>query len=227
MSRPYFRTPADQVPRRGATSHRAGFDQARRVDNLERGFMGQIANDTDELNMYRALGSSILTYPYDPGGLVSTTDDSQSLTNQLTFLTAVYLPTPATATGVCYYVETAGVGTWTTAKVGIYDASGTRLAQSTNDTSLLKATGFIQKAFSATVDLDRGVHYLAILRDASATTTTPTIAGRTAFSSALANLLTSSSYPRALSFSGQTDLASSYTLSSGTLGAGQRWLGLY
>ena len=188
--------------------------------------MGQIANDTDELNLYRALGSSLLTYPFDPGGLVSTTDHSLTLTNQTTYLVAVYLPTPATATGLCYYVETAGVGTWTTAKVGIYDASGTRLAQSTNDTSLLKATGFIQKAFSATVELDRGVHYLAVLRDASATTTTPKLAGRTAFAADLTNLLTASSYPRSTSFTGQTDLSASLTLSSGAP-VGTRWLGLY
>ena len=229
MSRPFLPPNAftDTVPRRGATSSHAGLDVYRRLEALERGFTAHIANDTDELNMYRALGSRLLTYPFDPGMCVNTTNHSIVLTNQQLFLVAVYLPSPATATGVCYYVETAGVGTWTTAKIGIYSAAGTRLAQSTNDTSLLKATGFIQKAFSATVSLERGIYYLAMLRNASVTTTTPKIVARDAFATTLQNVLCNASYPRATSFAAKTDLDASLTLSSGSLNTATRWLGLY
>lgn len=229
MSKPYFRGAENQnrIPRRGATSHKAGFDQHRRLDNVERGFTGHISNDTDELNIYRSLGSSILTYPYDPGGLWDTTNDVAAFANQVNYLVAVYLPHAVTATGVCYYVQTLGAGTWTTAKIGIYSSTGTLLASSTNDTALFKATGFIQKAFSSTVSLEKGVYYLSALINASVFTTAPLLAGRKAFANTLSNVLTGSSNPRATTFTGATDLASSLTLSSGTLPVSTRWLGLY
>ena len=155
MSKPFFRSSAftDLVPRRGATSHKAGLDTYRRLDAVERGAIGAVANDTDELNMYRTLGSSLLTYTFDPAWCIDTTNHSLAFTDGLLFCVAMYLPTAATATGLCYYVQTAGVGTWTTAKVGLLNSAGTRVAVSSNDTSLFKATGFIQKAFSSTVEL--------------------------------------------------------------------------
>jgi hypothetical protein len=229
MSKPYFRGAENQnrIPRRGATSHKAGFDQHRRLDNAERGFTGHISNDTDELNMYRALGATILTYPFDPGDLIDTTNHALGLTNQVNYLVAAYLPHAVTATGICYYVQTAGIGTWTTAKIGIYSSAGTLLASSSNDTALLKATGFIQKAFSSTVALEKGVYYLAVVLNASVLTTAPKLAGRNSFATNLANVLCGSSTPRATSITGATDLATPLTLSSGTLNTGTRWLGLY
>lgn len=229
MGKPFFRDNAftDQVPRRGAASSKAGLDNYRRLDAVERGFAGHISNDTDELNLYRALGSTLLTYTFDPGLMANTTDHSGVLSDGLLYLAAMYLPKRATATGLAYYVETAGVGTWTTAKVAILSKSGTRLAVSTNDTALCKATGLIQKGFSSTVDLEKGLYYAAIMIDWSAVTTSPKLGSRNTFASSLTNLLCASTNPRACTFSGQTDISSSYTLSSGTLSSAQRWFGLY
>lgn len=230
MSRPRFRNRAfsDHVARRGATTHRAGLDPARRLANTEAALQSGIGLDTDELNLYRALGSSLLTYNFDPGMCANATDHQAPLTTGNVYLQAVYLPTPATVTGVAYYVNTAGVGTWNASgnKVGVYSAGGTRLAVSANDSTKFTSTGFKQFAFTGTVDLDRGVHYLAIVNSRSATTTSPQIACRTSFATTLGSVLTAASFPRGCAFV-DTDLAVSYTLSAGNISSVQRWLALY
>lgn len=228
MSRPYHRPKpfTDLVARRGATSHKAGFDQARRIDNVERALSSHVGNDTAELNLYRALGSTVLTYTFDPCILVNTTDHTGGLTTGTTYASAVYLPQRATITGMGVYVETAGVGTWTICKVGLYSAAGTRLAVSTNDTSLYKSTGVTEKAFSSTYDAEKGIYYVAINNTRSATTTMPRLATRRTFSSGLVNLRTSSSYPRSVAMT-DTDLSASYTWSSGALGGTQIFAYLY
>ena len=87
--------------------------------------------------------------------LVNTTDHTGGLYDGHHVCVSGVPPQRATITGMGVYVETAGVGTWTICKVGLYSAAGTRLAVSTNDTSLYKSTGVTEKAFSSTYDAER------------------------------------------------------------------------
>lgn len=230
MTRPRFRhaAPADLVTRRGATTHRVGPDQARRLANAENALQSSIGVDTDELNLYRALGSSLLAYNFDPGILFNTSDHVLSLTTGTVYFMAVYLPVPTTVTGVGFYVQTAGVGTWSATgnRVGLYSSAGTRLAMSGSDSTYFTSTGFKQRAFTATLNADRGLYYIAIMNSRSATTTTPGIAGRAGFATSTQNLLTAAAFPRCVQ-AADTDLSASYTFSSGTLNSGQRWACLY
>lgn len=229
MSAPRFPTNpfTDIVPRRGATSSKAGLDTYRRLAAMEQTMAANTSVDTDALNLYRSLGSSILGFTFDPGALGNTTDNSVALTSATMYLGAIYLPAPATLTGVTTYCETAGVGTWGITRVGLYGVDGTRLALSLSDTSAWKATGFYSKDFSATYDADRGLYYAAILNIRTATTTAPKLASRNAFASGLQSLRTAAAFPRVTSFTGQTDLPTSVTLSSGSITTASRWMGLY
>lgn len=229
MSTPRF--PAnpftDIVPRRGATSSKAGLDTYRRLSAVEQAVGANTSVDTDALNLMRALGSSIIGWTFDPGVCTNATDNTAALGSGTLFLYAVYLPSPATITGVSTYVQTAGVGTWGINKVALYGADGTRLAQSASDTSAWKALGLYDRAFSATYDADRGLYYIALLHIRTATTTIPRLASRNSFATTLANVRTASSFPRAAFFSAQTDMPASLTLSSATLSNVQLWMGLY
>lgn len=231
MSRPRFRNRplTDHVPRRGATTHRAGLDPARRLANAEAALQSSIGVDTDELNLYRALGAGVLTYNFDPSICANTTDHATQIGTGYVFMQAVYLPVPATITGVMYYVQTAGVGTWaaTGNAVGVYSASGARLCYSANNLSLYKSLGLQTTAVTTgTFDLDRGLYYVALGHNRSATTTAPKLAGRISFASSLANLQTATAFPRSF-YMTDTTLSASYTYSSGTLGQGNVWVGLY
>lgn len=237
MSRPRFRhsSPADLIARRGATSHRAGLDSPRRLANVESALQSGIGVDTDELNIYRVLGSSLLTYNFDPGVIVNTTDystlfTSASGTSGTAYFMAVYLPVPATVTGVATIQTIQGSGTFTIGRVGVYSATGTRLCYSNNDTALWKsAAGTLVQTplVNGTMTLDRGLYYIALLNCRSATTTAPQIGSRNTLYTASANVLTQAANPRFVAFTAQSDLAASYTWTGGTLGNITRWVGLY
>lgn len=229
MSTPRFRPNPfiDLVPRRGATSSKAGLDTYRRLASVEQSVSANTSVDTDALNLYRALGSSILGFTFDPGICGNTTDNSFALTSGTVYLGAIYLPSPATITGITTYCETAGVGTWGITRVGLYDADGNRVALSASDLTAWKTVGFYDRDFSAAYDAERGIYYAAILNIRVSTTTAPKLAGRIAFASGLQSVRTSAAFPRVISFASQTDLPSSLTLSSGSALTASRWMGFY
>lgn len=229
MSTPHFpENPfTDVVPRRGATSSKAGFDTYRRLAAVEQAMGANTSVDTDALNLMRALGSSIIAWTFDPAICTDTISHIKSLVDGSLYVFAVYLPSPATVTGVSTYVYTAGVGTWGTSKVALYGADGARLAQSNSDTSAWKATGLYDRAFSATYDADRGLYYVAFLNVRTATTTAPQLACRNSFSTALSNVRTAASFPRSCLFPAQTDMPASLTFSSANLSTSPIWAGLY
>jgi hypothetical protein len=229
MSNPRF--PAnpftDMVPRRGATSSKSGLDTYRRLASVEQAVSSNTSVDTDSLNLMRAMGSTVLGWSYDPGFCETTTaTHTGQLASGTLYVVAVYLPTPATVTGVLTHTAIAGVGTWTIGKAAIYDTAGTRLAVSANSTTIWKSLNLNQIPMSATVDLDRGVYYCAVLNVRSTTTTAPSLTSRNGYSD-LQNVLTAANYPRAAFITGQTDMPASITLSSFSLSTGSRWMGLY
>lgn len=230
MSTPRFPTNpfTDVVPRRGATSSKAGFDTYRRLAAVEQAVSSNTSVDMDSLNLYRALGAGVRAWTYDPGFLETTVaTHTGTLTSGTIYAAAVYLPSPATITGVLTYTSTAGVGTWTRGRVAVYDANGsTRLAWNNNDLTLWKTLGLNQIPFTGTVDLDRGLYYVALINVRSATTTTPAIASRNGQTD-LQNLLVDAKYPRTMALAGQADLQTSYDFSTFTLSSGARFMGLY
>lgn len=94
---------------------------------------------------------------------------------------AIYLPEPTTLTGVKFYQRTSGVYTAdNTNAVALYTISGTTLTQvavSTNNGNLWKGTsGTWQKEpFATPYVAAAGVYYVALIWNASATTTAPDI----------------------------------------------------
>lgn len=229
MSTPRFRPNpfTDQVPRRGSTSSKAGLDTYRRLAAIEQAVSANTGVDMDSLNLYRSLGSDLLAYSYDPGFCETTlATHSGALASGSIYATAVYLPARATVTGAITHVATAGVGTWTRGRIGIYDVAGNVLERNNNDLSLWKSTGLIQEPFNAPVDLERGVYYVLYINVRSATTTTPALTSRNGYSE-LQNVLTQTAFPRAMVLTGQSDLGTSYAFSSFSLSTGSRWVGLY
>lgn len=229
MSTPRF--PAnpftDIVPRRGATSSKSGLDTYRRLAAVEQTVASNTSVDMDSLNLYRALGSSIKAWTYDPGFLETTTaTHTATLTSGTIYAAAVYLPSPATITGACTYTAIAGVGTWTRGRIGVYDAAGNVLARNNNSLTLWKATGFDQIPFSSTVNLDRGLYYILLINVRSTTTTTPSLASRNG-QTELQNVLTTTANPRTMALAGQADLVTSYNFTTFSASSGARWMGLY
>jgi hypothetical protein len=216
----------DLVPRRGATSSLAGLDTYRRLAALEQSVAANTSVDTDSLNLVRAMGSSVRAWAFDPGYCTTASTNTAIVATGILYAVAVYLPSPATVTGVLTHTATAGVGTWTIGKAAIFDSSGTRLAVSNNSTTIWKSTGLNQIAMSSTIDLDRGVYYCAFLNVRSATTTAPELSSRNGYA-ALQNLLTDADVPRAAAITGQSDMPTSITLSALTPSTATRWTGLY
>jgi len=229
MSTPRFRQNPfiDQVPRRGATSSKAGLDTYRRLASVEQAVSANTGVDMDSLNLYRALGSGILAWAFDPGFCETTTATHTGvLISGSIYTVAVYLPAPATVTGVCTHVSIAGVGTWTRGRVAVYDTAGNRLAWNNNNLSLWKSLGMQQEPFDAPVQLNRGVYYISLINVRSATTTAPSLTSRNGHAD-LQNVLTTAAFPRAMTIAAQSDLVTSYDFSTFTLSSGSRWAGLY
>lgn len=232
MSTPRFRPNpfTDMVPRRGATSSKAGLDTYRRLAAVEQTIGANMSVDTDSLNLYRAMGSGVLAWTYDPGYCINATVSASSHTMEMLsgymYLGAVYLPSPATVTGVATYCTTAGVGTWTRGKIAILSATGTRLAFCNTDASLWKSTGLIQKPLFSPIDLDRGLYYAACLNVRSATTTIPKLAARAGYSD-LQNLLTQTGLFRSGVITGQSDIADPYDLTTASLSQTAFWAAFY
>jgi hypothetical protein len=194
---------------------------------MEQAAAANTSVDTDSLNMMRALGSTVLGWSYDPGFCETTTaTHSGAMASGSLYVVAVYLPAPATVTGVLTHTAIAGVGTWTIGKAAIYDTAGSRLAVSANSTTIWKTANLNQIPMTATIDLARGMYYCAVLNVRSATTKAPSLTSRNGYSD-LQNVLTAANYPRAAVLTGQTDIPASITLSSFALSAGSRWAGLY
>jgi len=230
MSQPRFRPNAftDLVRRPGATNHRAGLDATRRLANLELGFRSNVTNDPDDSNILRMLGSSCMGFSLGPSSLSSSTVDVVGLSDNVAFFSAVPIPVGGTITGVGVYVYQAFVGTIVTAKLGLYDSSGARVGVSANSTTRFKTTGLVEADFTTPIsDASPGLYYAAGIFDVSAITTNCQIGAKQSFSNALTNLRCAAAAPRAVTFSAQTDLAASYTWSSGTTAQYTRFFYVY
>lgn len=227
MSTPRFRPNpfTDIVPRRSATSSKSGLDIYRRLTAMEQAVAANTSVDTDALNMMRLMGASVRAWAYDPSVIADDALFRAELSNQVAYALAMYLPSPATITGLMTHVQVAGVMTQTTGQVAVYDAAGTRLAISTHDANLWKTTGLVEKAFPSTIDLDRGLYYGVFLSVRSSTTTAPQLSARGKFAE-LNNVKTVTAFRRAI-FANATSLPSLIDFSPWSSSAAMRWCGLY
>jgi hypothetical protein len=179
------------------------------------------ANDTDGLNYGypQAVGEQTLMRALGYDGLCMScpideaSGASVALVDGKVIYQAVYLPYRATITGVYFLQRVSGTSTMTTAKVGLYTYSGgtlTRVASSSNDTTLFKGTAdtFTKKAFSATYDAVPGLYYVALFADWSVAGTVPTLGLRASYGLGLPAAM---SQAMGYAVTGQTDLDASET----------------
>jgi hypothetical protein len=109
--------------------------------------------------------------------------------------------------------------------VGLYDASGTLLATSGDQTTAFGSTGTKTAALTAPVTLDVGSYYVAFLANGAGTQ--PSVAGGGGVSSTInAGLSTGTARYLGPIGSGQTALPSSITLGSGPTNIAGRWAAL-
>lgn len=126
---------------------------------------------------------------------------------------------------ITYYVETAGTAlTAGQCLVGLYDASGNRLAVSADQATNLATTGGKTAALTASVTLAVGSYYVAFL--ANGTGTIPNVAGAGGNSS-LANINLTTAASRSLNTgTGNTSLPTTIALGSQTTNFAVRWAAL-
>jgi len=137
------------------------------------------------------------------------------------------LPASATVTNILIGISVAGA-TLTAGQnfAGLYNSSGTLLAQTADQTSAWGGTGLITMPLTAAQSLTAGTYYTALLTNG---TTGPTVL-RGLSLSALANVVnlgfTATNARWATSGSGLTSLPGSVTMSSRTIQGTTWWIGL-
>jgi hypothetical protein len=183
---------------------------------------------------FAALGSAIKAQSIDCNLQQATT--SLTLTTGFVRYMAVYLPTPATLTGVKLLMRTKGSYTANNNnRVGLYSYSAgtlTLVASSANDGTLWQtATSgtLFSVPFSSTYAAAAGVYFVGFIYSSSAQTTAPVIgAGVTLPVSAQTSADFTNSAFLTGSISGQTDIATSTQAASGvTAQTTMPWVSVY
>lgn len=181
------------------------------------------------LNMYAALGGSILAEPlYSAEKAIV----NSSLFDGNVRGVAVWLPKDATLTGVKWFQSTQGDYVADNYNgIGLYSYAGgtmTLVASTTNDGNIWKAAGtaWASKAFSSTYAAAAGLYFVAVVYNNSAQTTGPQIAAGANGNSNLVGVDFTNSAKISWLISGTT-LPSSQAM-SGVSGSNQNYyLGLY
>lgn len=201
--------------------------------NANRIWTGGESLDKDILGM-QALGSAIIAEPIG-FNLSSSGGNAFNLNNQIAWFTAIYLPKPATLTGLCFSLSQAFVGTGNNNNVvGLYSYSAgtlTRVAISTANNNLFKATAktIVKTAFTGTYAAVAGVYYGAFLYCQSAQTTAPAAYGSGSnntdvFQSGMD--FTNSAFLSG-TLSGQTNLPTSQAASGISKSTQKPWMAVY
>jgi len=172
---------------------------------------------------------TIETNPTDHGALAWTADPygnsgSTGLTSGLPFMSKVWIREPSTLSNVMMSITTAGSGLTAAQNfVGIYNAAGTRIAVSADQTAAFGGTGLVTAAMTAPVAVTPGPYYLTFLCNG----TTPPILARGAVAGSGASTvnfgLTAATGRYATGPAAQTSLPASITMASRTLSAICMW----
>lgn len=198
-----------QIPVAGAT---AGTFTAGNDGRLLQAFNGQ-----PKLNNY-------VTWNHDPLLIQGTAGTNTSGT---IYLHKVYLGPGQTATGVALNVQTAGA-TLTSGQnlLGLYDATGARVATTADQSTAWTTTGYKQASFTvAHTPSTGGFYYVAVL---AVGTTAPAFSQQANASQTIYNANTSAgTFKHCADGAGQTSLPSSITLGSTTSTAVNTWVAIF
>jgi len=136
-----------------------------------------ISDANQTISAFQYLGSSIKFFPIGVSSFIQATTNLQFINTRI-FLTAIYVPTTTTVTGVKWITGSAG-----TAYVGGANYNGialysynvgtglcTRIDSTASDANTWTTAGFNSKAFVTTASLSQGVYYLAAICNGTATT---------------------------------------------------------
>ena len=126
---------------------------------------------------FQYLGSSIKFFPIGVNSFIQATTNLQFINTRI-FLTAIYVPTTTTVTGVKWITGSAGtsyVGGANYNGIALYSynvGTGlcTRIDSTASDANTWATAGFQSKAFVTTASLSQGVYFLAAICNGSATT---------------------------------------------------------
>lgn len=148
------------------------------------GFQGPTGNDQPDefIRGYNLLGSEIKTTNLCIPSAFQVTS-AITLTDETLHLTAVYLSTAQTVTGVIWEQATQGVYTATGVNnLALYSISGgtlTRVAYTANDGLIWKEADdtVVKTPFIATYNASAGVYYIGVHYNNSAQTTAPQLSG--------------------------------------------------
>jgi hypothetical protein len=133
------------------------------------------ANQT--ISAFQYLGSSIKFFPIGVNSFIQATTNLQFINTRI-FLTAIYVPTTTTVTGVKWVQGSAGssyVGGANYNGIALYSynvGTGlcTRMDSTASDANTWSTAGFQSRAFVNQISLTQGVYYLAAVCNGTATT---------------------------------------------------------
>lgn len=144
------------------------------------GYLTAASSYENDYVVLQDLGSAIKGYV--PGNAINTTNGTLTMANTTAYFTCVYVPAPATITGVNVWMNTAGSYTSTGYNgVGLYTLNKTTglltlVASSTTSTTIwTAAAGLNQVPFSATYSAVKGEYWVCLLYQRSAETTAPKV----------------------------------------------------
>lgn len=185
---------------------------------------GALLNDT-----LFELHRTVETNPVDHGRIAWTFDPASNsgstvIATGTPFMSKVWVREPTTLSSIGISITTAGV-TLTAGQnfVGIYNAAGTRIAQSADQTAAWAGTGYMEAAMTAPVAVVPGAYYLTILANG---TTAPSLARGAVAGSGASTInfgLTATTGRYATGPAAQTSLPASITMASRTLSAVSMW----
>jgi len=135
-----------------------------------------ISDANQTISAFQYLGSSIKFFPIGVNSFIQATTNLQFVNTRI-FLTAIYVPTTTTVTGVKWITGSAGtlyVGDANYNGIALYSynvGTGlcTRIDSTASDPNIWTTTGFRTKAFVTPTSLTQGVYYLAAICNGSAT----------------------------------------------------------
>ncbi|MGW0920075.1 hypothetical protein ACWD3J_13795 [Streptomyces sp. NPDC002755] len=175
-------------------------------------------------NVWRPTDQGMIAWTMDPACCTTT---GSTLSAGYVYFMEVILRAPATITSLCAVVGTAGSGlTSNQCFAGLYTAAGARVGVTADMSTTWNSAGDKTMNLTAPYAAAAGKYYVAFLVNG---TTSPTFAcGSTlgaAFTPGNAHL-TSGNHRFCRSASGQTSLASNYTMTSATPDANNVWAGV-
>lgn len=175
-----------------------------------------------EASVFEAVDAGWIAWNYDPLSVQGTT----SLTTGQLFMVRVDLPVGATISSVYYAINTAGVGlTAGQNLVGLYDGSGTLLAQTADQSGNWTSLGIKSTALTSSATVAAGAYYLGFLSNAATTNAGLLRSSAMGSQAATVNVNLANAVARwTTTGAGLTALPSSITMSGRATSSGTVWV---